>query len=100
MRSLDTQKLITTETRIEHEILYGPQNKKQDNVRVGEWFQETSAQLNNAPLPNGFKTNLGGVVKGQWTPQNVSILQGYYNADGSIADEQGLIAALQKLKFI
>ena len=63
--------------RIEHEILYGPQNKKQNNVRVGEWFQETSAQLNNAPLPNGFKTNLGGVVKGNWTPQNVSILQGY-----------------------
>ena len=86
--------------QIEHELLYGAQNKKQDNVRVSDWFQETSASLNNAPLPNGFKTNLGGVVKGQWTPQNVSILQGYYNADGSIADEQGLIAALQQLKFI
>lgn len=86
--------------QIEHEILYGPQNKKQDNVRVSEWFQETSQTLNSMPMPNGFKTNLGGVVKGQWTPQNVSILQGYYNDDGTIADEKGLIAALQQLNFI
>jgi hypothetical protein len=86
--------------RIEHEILYGPKNKTQDNVRVSEWFQETSQALNNMPMPNGFKTNLGGVVKGQWTPQNVSILQGYYNDDGTISDEKGLIAALQQLKFI
>lgn len=86
--------------KIEHEILYGPQNKKQDNVRVNEWFQETSQALNNAPLPNGFKTNLGGIIKGQWTPQNVSILQGYYDSDGNISDEKGLIQALQKLNFL
>jgi len=86
--------------QIEHEILYGPQNKKQDNVRVSEWFQETSTALNDMPMPNGFKTNLGGVVKGQWTPQNVSILQGFYNPDGTISDEQGLIAQLQALQFI
>lgn len=86
--------------QIEHEILYGPQSKKQDNARVEEWFKETSQALSNAPMPKGFNTNLGGIVKGGWTPQNVSILQGYYNADGTIADEQGLINALKQLQFI
>ena len=100
-----SEKLIYADTdenrrKIEHEILFGPRNTKQENVRVNEWFKETSEQLNNAPLPNGFKTNLGGVIKGQWTPQNASILQGYYNEDGTIADEQGLINALKQLKFI
>jgi hypothetical protein len=86
--------------KIEQEILYGPQNKKNNLNRIGEWFQETSEALNDMPMPNGFKTNLGGVVKGQWTPQNVSILQGFYNPDGTISDEQGLIAQLQALQFI
>ena len=90
----------TYRRQIEHEILYGPQNKKQDNVRVNQWFEETSKALNNAPMPKGYKKNLGAIVQGNWTPQNVSILQGYYNPDGTIGDEQGLLNALRQLQFI
>lgn len=100
-----TEKLGLTQTyeflkQLEHDILYGAENKKEDNMRVDEWFKETSASLNNAPMPKGYKKNLGQIIQGNWTPQNVSTLQGYYNPDGTISDEQGLLNALRQLQFI
>jgi len=96
---------------VEHDKLFGANNSAQKINDVQEWYQGASRALAKAPMPDvqkysstpllqKFPATLGELLGDDMNIRNVASLHGYFNPDGSFADEKGLVEALKRLKFI
>lgn len=96
---------------VEHDKLFGANNSAQKITDVQEWYQGASRALAKAPMPDvqkysslpllqQFPATLGELLGDDMNIRNVATLHGYFNPDGSFADEKGLVEALKRLKFI
>lgn len=112
---LSETQIAEMKNNIEERLLFGAKVVP-DQVRVEAWLESTTAQLKSSPFApveeltgkekrkaNGSAParNLSDLIpEEKWTPQVVSELQGYYNEEGEIDDQEGLTKILSKAGWL